>query len=108
MTRLILISALLLSACARTPGGIEADSVSSSNFDLYSCNEMQVRAVEIETELADAVDNQRGLVMLDTVATLGMLPVFSTALSEDDEAIARLRGERIAIQQARQERGCRG
>ncbi|MEJ6401747.1 hypothetical protein [Yoonia sp. 2307UL14-13] len=102
----MLISALLLSACAKTADDIGTANVSSSTYDALSCSQMKSRSRMINEDLAKAEDSQNGGAQFENLIMLGALSGVSNALSDTDEDIATLRGEQIAIRQAFKERGC--
>jgi len=106
MTRLILLSALLLSACATTSDDIGTANIPSSVFADLSCSEMKTRSRQIDDALANAEDDFDGGAQFSNLVMLGVPGAALDAVIEPGEEIAQLRGQQIAIRQAFRERGC--
>jgi len=107
----LLISGLLLSACAKSPDNIVASSVSPVLYQNLDCNSLNVEAHRINDRLNQLTGRQREAATQDSTLTAVSLILFWPAAffigNEDHEAeISRLRGEAEAVSYAALSKNC--
>jgi len=106
ITTLLAISVLAVSACAKSPSSIAPMAVSSSEYSGLTCQQLSTEYASTIANLADATERQNEAQTADAVGVfLVLIPV--SALTGDAEGeVAQYKGEKIAIERAREARGC--
>jgi len=101
-------SVFILSACAKSPGSIQAAYVSEIGYHGWSCRQLSGEAGRLRTALATASTQQENARTNDTIGVI-LIGVPVSSLSGDNIApqIARLKGEQEAIRKARITKRCR-
>ena len=107
MKRLLIGVALLASGCAKLPDDIQASAVAADPYMAMSCEQLVAENARSSAELATASEAQTRAAQQDQAAMAVLhVPVASMRGKDQEETIARLKGENAAIVQARQAKGC--
>lgn len=107
MKKIIVVAALLVSACAQQPDRISAIEVSGDPYRGYSCKQLKAEKLKIGQELEAASAAQKRAANGDAwgVFLLG-LPVASMSGDDKEAAIAVAKGRVNSLDQKLLERSC--
>ena len=94
----------LTAACAKPPGSIAPVSVSTSNYQNYSCAQLSSEINMNARELADSERRQRNAVAGDAVGVFLVLIPPSAFTGDASADVAMDKGEDIAMRRAFAER----
>lgn len=98
---------LLLSACATSPGRIQPLSVSPLIYRSKTCDEVAELMAKTDASLQEMVVRQNRARRTDTIGVIMLgLPMGSITGKDREAEVARLKGEKIALEQAAREKGC--
>ncbi len=109
MKKVILAGAIALvaSACAKRPEAISASYISDVGYQAWRCDQLAGEQGRIEAALATASKQQLQARSNDTVGVIFLgLPVSSMSGDNVAPEIARLKGEKEAIQRAMVLKSC--
>lgn len=107
MRKVYLCALLLLAGCAKQPGDIVAASVPADPYMRANCSELATQKADKQQQLDSLSSEQADVAHSDAVwMTMIHVPVASMTQGDNADAIARLKGEINAIDQANQARGC--
>jgi hypothetical protein len=107
-----IMTTIILSGCATAPDSIVPAHVSQDRYKALDCDQLTTERKRVEASLSDARAVQGGAAANDVAAValaIALLPVAIvglggyTAIAGD---LARLRGERIAISEVMETKGC--
>lgn len=94
----LMIASAALAGCAKPPKSIAPTAVSTSNYDGYSCTELQSEIHRNMRELNDAEDRQRAAVAGDAVGVFLVLIPPSAFTGDASADVALNKGEDLALQ----------
>lgn len=107
MRKSLLIVASFLAACAQRPEAIQPSYVSPVTYDAWTCEQLAQEAARVESALAVASKQQKDARTGDTVGILLVgLPTASMSGEAIAPEIARLKGNKEAIQQSMTLKNC--
>jgi hypothetical protein len=103
----VLFAGLALGACATKPERVQPLHISPLVYKTKSCEEIAQLMITNNTALTVTTDMQKRARRRDTIGviTLG-LPMGSITGKDRESELARLKGEKIALEQAAQEKSC--
>ncbi|WP_439541113.1 hypothetical protein [Hyphomicrobium sp.] len=102
-------TALLASACAKSPESIAPAYVSEVNYQHWSCGQLGEESGRLSQALAQASTQQENARTNDTVGIILIgLPVSSLSGDNIAPEIARLKGETEAVRKVSIGKGCAG
>jgi hypothetical protein len=104
---LCILCAIVGAGCAARPESIQPSYVSPITYDAYSCDQMAQKASRLSAALSTASKQQSDARTNDTVGVLLIgLPVGSMGGQAIAPEIARLKGEKDALQQSQIRKNC--
>lgn len=108
---LILLAATTLSACAKSPENIQGAYISPLQYSDYSCKQIAMEVGRTSRRLNQVIGVQDETASEDAVAMGVGLVLFWPALffingSDQEEEVARLKGEYEAIEEAAIQKEC--
>lgn len=102
----LLVCSIAITACAKTPSNITAIPVASSEYANYSCSNLAKIKETTAVKLEASSEKQRGIVAGDAATVFLVLVPVSKLAGDEEGNIAQLKGEVIAIDRARAQKGC--
>jgi len=107
MKKMLVLAAIVLAACAQKPEAIQPSYVSPVTYQDWSCPQLAQEAARVESALAVASKQQKDARTSDTVGVLLIgLPTASMSGEAVGPEIARLKGNKEAIQQSMTLKNC--
>ena len=107
MKRAILVTALFLAGCAQKPESIQPSYISPVTYQDWTCPQLAQESARIETALASATKQQEQARSHDVTGIILLgLPTGSMSGEAIGPEVARLKGEKNAIQQATTLKNC--
>lgn len=107
MRKLLLLFAVIAAGCAQKPEAIQASYVSPAQYSGWSCPQLAEEAPRVDAALSQAEQQQRKARTGDTVGVLLLgMPTSSMSGEAVGPEVARLKGTRVAIQQAMIRNNC--
>jgi hypothetical protein len=107
------VSLTILSGCATQPSNVAASHVSSLKYDNVDCRRLGIEASDVESKLSSTTASLQSSANKDAALVAGGLlfwPLwFGTAATggkAEEQELARLKGEKIAIEQASLIKNC--
>jgi hypothetical protein len=102
----MLVAAVSITACAKTPSNIAPVAVASSEYSSYSCKKLAKLKIENQTALEKSSKIQRQKVAGDAATVFLVLVPVSKLAGDEEGTIGQLKGEAIAIDRAREKKRC--
>ena len=108
----VLVTAILLAGCARSPEDISGSYVSPLLYQNYSCDQVRQEMMRVNRKVQEVASAQSSEATGDAVATTVGLVIFWPALfflaggGDRAEELARLKGESEALEQAAIQKNC--
>ena len=107
------VSLSLISGCATQPSNVAASHVSSLKYDSVDCRRLGIEAADVESKLSSVTGSLQSKANTDAVlvgASLILWPfllgTMATGGKAEEQELARLKGEKIAIEQASLIKNC--
>jgi hypothetical protein len=107
------VSLSLISGCATQPSNVAASHVSSLKYDSVDCKRLGIEAADVEAKLSTVTGSLQSKANTDAVlvgASLLLWPLLfgtmATGGKAEEQELARLKGEKIAIEQASLVKNC--
>ena len=107
------VSLSLISGCATQPSNVAASHVSSLKYDSVDCRRLGIEAADVEAKLSSVTGSLQSKANTDAVligASLILWPLLlgtmATGGKAEEQELARLKGEKIAIEQASLVKNC--
>jgi hypothetical protein len=109
------VSLSLVSGCATQPSNVAASHVSSLKYDSVDCRRLGIESADVEAKLSSVTSSLQSKANTDAVligASLILWPLLfgtmATGGKAEEQELARLKGEKIAIEQASLVKNCGG
>ena len=103
----LLVAGLAVSACATSAGRIQPITVSPVVYQDQSCDQLAVTAAKVDADLQVASIKQNKKRKGDTVSVILIgLPLASMGGNGYEADVARLKGEKIALAEAKRLKSC--
>ena len=107
------VSATILSGCATQPSNVSASHVSSLKYDSVDCRRLAIEASDVEVKLSSTTASLQKKANADAAFVAGslflwplLLGTAATGGKAEEQELARLKGEKIAIEQASLIKNC--
>jgi hypothetical protein len=107
------VSLTLVSGCATQPSNVAASHVSSLKYDSVDCKRLGIEAADVEAKLSSVTGSLQSKANTDAVligASLILWPLLlgtmATGGKAEEQELARLKGEKVAIEQASLIKNC--
>lgn len=108
MKKLVIIAALLASACAKSPDEIAAVDIGSGIYRGQSCAQLAQQRLKISHDLTNLSAEQKSAQNGDALGVFLLgLPLSSMSGNDKEAAIAVAKGHIQEIDSERQRKGCR-
>lgn len=102
-----LLAAMGVAGCANRPDSIHADFVSSDRYAGLDCPALATRLADTDAKLADASTAQNNAANADAVGVFLVLVPVSKLTGDHEAEVARLKGEKEAVETAQTKARCR-
>jgi hypothetical protein len=103
----------IISGCATQPSNVVATHVSSLKYDAVDCRRLGMEAADVEAKLSSTTASLQSKANTDAIlvgASLILWPfllgTMATGGKAEEQELARLKGEKIAIEQASLNKNC--
>jgi len=107
------VSLSLISGCATQPSNVAASHVSSLKYDSVDCKRLGIEAADVEAKLSTVTASLQSKANTDAAlvgASLILWPLLlgtmATGGKAEEQELARLKGEKIAIEQSSLAKNC--
>lgn len=107
------VSVAILSGCATQPSNVAASHVSSLKYDSVDCRRLGIEASDVESKLSSTTASLQSSANKDVALVVGGLflwPLWlgtaATGGKAEEQELARLKGEKVAIEQASLIKNC--
>ena len=107
------VSLSLVSGCATQPSNVAASHVSSLKYDSVDCRRLGIEAADVEAKLSSVTSSLQSKANTDAIligASLLLWPLLfgtmATGGKAEEQELARLKGEKIAIEQSSLNKNC--
>ena len=102
----IILTGLLLAACANSPSSIAPTAVDSDEYSHMSCEQMVTELVRVSDMLQEAEDDQNSAQTLDAITVLFVLVPASALAGDSEGKVAQFKGEKLALERAMEKNDC--
>jgi hypothetical protein len=115
LSKVIIFSIIgsIISGCATQPSNVVATHVSSLKYDQVDCRRLGMEAADVESKLSTTTTSLQSKANTDAMligAGLILWPFFlgtmATGGKAEEQELAKLKGEKIAIEQASLNKNC--
>jgi hypothetical protein len=103
----------IISGCATQPSNVVATHISSLKYDSVDCRRLGIEAADVETKLSSTTASLQSKANTDAMLVGAglilwpfLLGTMATGGKAEEQELARLKGEKVAIEQASLNKNC--